>query len=72
MAVPLIAPAPLRVVRTIGGNLFRIALDELGDAEQWVRIANLNGLIDPWLSGSVTLKVPPRRQSANGNGALNV
>jgi hypothetical protein len=71
MAVPLIAPAPLRTVRTIGGTLFRIALDELGDAEQWPRIAALNGLVDPWLTGSVTIKVPPRRVGTNSDGSLS-
>ncbi len=55
------APPPVRVVRTIGGNLFRIALEELGDATQWDRIADLNGLTDPWLSGYVALNIPTRR-----------
>ena len=30
-----------------GGNLFRIAADQLGDATQWIRIAQLNGLPGP-------------------------
>lgn len=71
MAVGLIAPAPPRVVRTIGGNLFRVALDELGDAEQWNRIATLNGLTSPWLAGSFQLNIPPRQAKASANGALN-
>ena len=71
MAVGVIAPAPLRIVRRAGGNLFRVALDELGDAEQWKRIADLNGLVDPWLSGFVTLTIPPRQPNPNTNGALN-
>ena len=50
----------------IGGDLYRIALQELGTAEQWVRIAKLNGLVDPVLTGVVTLKIPPVDKNAGG------
>ncbi len=60
----LVAPAPVRVVRIAGGNLFRVALDELGDATQWDRIADLNGLTDPWLNGSHTLNIPAPLKTA--------
>ncbi|HZT90253.1 MAG TPA: hypothetical protein VFA12_20100 [Stellaceae bacterium] len=56
----VLAPAPQKTLRVIGGNLFRIALDELGDATQWDRIAVLNGLTDPWIQGSVTLLIPSK------------
>ena len=49
-----------------GGNLFRIALQELGDATQWIRIAQLNGLSDPMLSGVTTLNIPDVDPSAGG------
>ena len=49
-----------------GGNLFQIALQELGDATQWNRIAELNGLIDPFLTGLVTLQIPKYDPSAGG------
>ena len=52
----------MRTVTVAGGTLFRVAADELGDATQWVRIAALNGLNDPMLSGVVTLKLPPREK----------
>jgi nucleoid-associated protein YgaU len=63
-AIPLAivpTPAPLATFMTIGGNLFRIALQQLGDAQQWSRIADANSLSDPWLpSGQiVTLLIPP-------------
>jgi nucleoid-associated protein YgaU len=58
------ALAPVRTRRTIGGDLYRIALEELGDAEQWDRIADLNNLDDPVLSGYVELKIPARLPSA--------
>ena len=56
----------MRTVTTAGGDLYRIALKELGSAEQWVRIAQLNGLIDPVITGIVTLKIPPVYKTATG------
>ncbi len=50
----------MRTITVVGGNLFRIAADELGDATQWTRLARLNGLKDPMLSGVVVLQLPPR------------
>lgn len=46
------------VVTVAGGTLFRLAMVHLGDATQWVRIARLNGLDDPVLTGLVTLRLP--------------
>ena len=52
-----------------GGNLFQVAAQQLGDATQWLRIAQLNGLSDPMLSGVVTLLIPPVDASAGGGVA---
>lgn len=41
-----------------GGDLFRIAARQLGDARQWWRLAQANDLVDPLLSGVLTLVVP--------------
>lgn len=49
-----------------GGNLFQLAAQKLDDATQWLRIAQLNGLIDPMLSGVLTLQIPPVDPSAGG------
>jgi len=49
-----------------GGNLFRIAAEQLGDATQWIRIAQLNGLSDPMLIGVTTLNLPPIDPTAGG------
>lgn len=49
-----------------GGDLFRVALRALGDATQWNRIAALNGLTDPVVSGLVTLQLPPVDNTAGG------
>jgi nucleoid-associated protein YgaU len=53
-----------------GGNLFRIAAEELGDATQWNRIAAANGLWDPFLDGVVTLIIPPVDPNAGNGGIL--
>lgn len=53
-------------ITVAGGNLFQIAAAELADATQWLRIAQLNGLSDPFLSGVVTLNLPPIDPSAGG------
>jgi hypothetical protein len=52
-----------------GGNLFRIAAQQLGDATQWIRIAQLNSLSDPMLSGTVVLLIPDRDPNAGGGVA---
>lgn len=48
------------------GTLFHLALKQLGDATQWIRIAQLNGLIDPKLEGLVTLRMPAVDNGAGG------
>jgi hypothetical protein len=46
---------------TVGGDLFHIALKQLGDATQAVRIAQLNNISDWFLPDGVvvTLQIPP-------------
>jgi hypothetical protein len=56
----------LKTITVAGGNLFRIAAEQLGDATQWLRIAQLNGLNDPMLSGVLTLLVPDQNPNAGG------
>ena len=56
----------LRVIAVTGGSLFQIALSYLGDATQWVRIAQLNALSDPMLQGLVTLQLPEVDATAGG------
>lgn len=56
----------MKTITVAGGNLYRIALDQLGDATQWSRIAELNGLIDPVLTGIVTLLIPDTDPNAGG------
>lgn len=56
----------MRTVTVAGGNLFQIASEQLGDATQWIRIAQLNALTDPMLSGVVTLVLPESDRTAGG------
>lgn len=56
----------MRIVTVAGSDLFRLALEQLGDATQWNRIAALNGLDDPVLDGLQTLRLPERDPGAGG------
>ena len=53
-----------------GGNLFKIAAEQLGDATQWIRIAQLNNLSDPMLTGIVTLLIPDIDPNSGGGVAV--
>jgi nucleoid-associated protein YgaU len=52
-----------------GGTLFGLAERAYGDATQWNIIAAANGIIDPWIVGTVTLIVPPA-DPGGGNGGI--
>ncbi|WP_435018500.1 hypothetical protein TA3x_000474 [Tundrisphaera sp. TA3] len=56
----------MKTIAVGGGNLYQIALQELSDATQWNRIAEANGLIDPVITGIMTLKIPPVDKDAGG------
>lgn len=56
----------MRTMTVTGGNLFQVAAQQLGDATQWIRIAQANGLSDPMLEGLVTLRIPAVDPSAGG------
>lgn len=70
MTVSLITARRMRTVDVPGGTLFEVAARELGDATQWTRIARLNGLSDPFIVGSVTLKIPAVDRSYDDGGVL--
>lgn len=55
-----------KIITVSGGTLFDVAAAELGDATQWNRIARLNGLIDPFLDGMTTLRIPAAGTSNGG------
>jgi nucleoid-associated protein YgaU len=56
----------MRTITVAGGNLFQIAAEQLGDATQWLRIAQANNLSDPELEGLVTLVIPDVDPNAGG------
>lgn len=55
-----------RAVTVAGANLFQLAAQYLGDATQWNRIAQLNGLYDFVVTGVTTLKLPAPGQGDGG------
>jgi nucleoid-associated protein YgaU len=59
----------MKVMTVAGDNLFRIAAVELGDATQWIRIAELNQITDPVLTGVTTLLIPDSDPNAGGGVA---
>jgi nucleoid-associated protein YgaU len=59
----------MQIIQVAGGNLFRLALTYLGDATQWVRIAQLNKISDPMLVGVQTLSIPDPNPGAGGGVA---
>lgn len=56
----------MHTITTVGGTLFHVAASQLNDATQWIRIAQLNNLSDPMLSGLVTLTLPDPNPNAGG------
>ena len=53
------ATIPARIVRTSHTTLFHVAMLETGDPLQWVAIAELNGLVDPWITAQEDILIPP-------------
>lgn len=58
---------------TKGANLYALAAQYLQDATQWIRIAQQNGITDPFLTdapanamGLITLTIPDLDPSATG------
>lgn len=56
----------MNTIVVAGGNLYRIAAEQLNDATQWIRIAQLNGVNDPMLTGVQTLLIPDTDPNAGG------
>jgi hypothetical protein len=47
-------------------SLFHVALRYLGDATEWITIATANGLADPMISGTMTIKIPSPNPAPSG------
>jgi hypothetical protein len=67
MAISPIQQGGGTVIATVsGGTLFALAAERYGDFTGWWLIAQANGITDPWLSGQVTLIIPPWSPSLSG------
>jgi hypothetical protein len=60
--VPLAIPA--KIIRVSGTTLFAVAARELGNALLWETVADLNGLVDPFIGPEIALKIPARGKAA--------
>lgn len=58
----------MQAITIAGGNLFRVSAECLNDATQWLRIAQLNNINDPFLNGITTLLIPD--PGANEGGGV--
>jgi len=63
---------PAKVVRVSGTTLYHLAMLQTGDPLQWVAIAELNGLTDPWILGQQTILIPPVLPSGAQTGILGL
>jgi hypothetical protein len=71
--VPFIAETiPAKVVQVSNSTLFRVAARQTEEALEWVAIAQLNGLIDPWITPLTPIKIPPVFPTATPTGLLLV
>jgi hypothetical protein len=60
------AAVPVRKVWASGTTLFHVAAIELGDASQWYRVAEINGITDPWVGAATQLLIPAPATSNGG------
>jgi hypothetical protein len=57
----------MQQVTVTGTTLYALAAKYLGDATQWIRIAQQNNLSDPQISGApITLLIPDPNLNATG------
>lgn len=63
---------PAQIVRVSGTTLFQVAMMQTGDPLQWVSIAELNGLIDPWIVAMEEILIPPVLPTGVQTGILGL
>jgi hypothetical protein len=66
------ATIPAKIVSASGTTLFHVAMLETGDALQWVAIAQINQLIDPWVTAQTNILIPPVFPTAVQTGLLGL
>lgn len=73
MTVGYIASSiPAKLVSASGTTLFHVAMLETGDPLQWVAIAQMNGLIDPWVTAQRNVLIPPVFPTVAQTGLLGL
>lgn len=66
------ATIPAAIVRVSGTTLFEVAMLQTGDPLQWVAIAQLNDLTDPWISALEEILIPPVLPTGTQTGILGL
>lgn len=61
---PFLATAPAtRITRVSNTTLFALAAKFYGNALLWTKIAEVNGLEDPWITGLASIIIPNAPQN---------
>ncbi len=66
------ATIPAEVVRASGTTLFHIAMQQFGDPLQWTAIADLNDMVDPWVTKQADILIPPVLPAGTPSGILGL
>lgn len=53
------ATIPAKTIHASDTTLFRVAMVETGNPLQFVAIAELNGIVDPWVISPQDILIPP-------------
>lgn len=61
---------PAKSISVSGSTLFHVAMLQNGDPLQWVAIAELNNIIDPWITAREDVLIPPVFPSGAQTGIL--
>lgn len=63
---------PAKIDRVSDTTLFHVAMVEFNDPLQWVAIAELNALIDPWIFARADISIPPVLPTGTPTGLLGL
>jgi hypothetical protein len=66
------ATVPAAIDRVSNTTLFHVAMLNNGDPLQWVAIAELNNLTDPWIFGNQEVLIPPVFPTGTQTGILGL
>lgn len=66
------ATIPAKIDRVSNTTLFHIAMLEFGDALQWVSVAQLNEMVDPWITPQTDVLIPPTLPTGTPTGILGL